>query len=381
MSVPMIITDLDGRRHVVPLCPALGVSEARATIAKAIGVPSSLIRLVSSGKEWIDGAPLAQCGVERDTPVQVLLRLRGGGGDGGCHMVRRDCLSWVKGPSGPTHKYDRVMLGKMLWAQCKKSFQPLRPPIVSDELGLLYNKDVMLMALLDRENPENEDIRHIKKLSDLTQLQLQRNPAWREASEGTRAVDDLIDQYCCPVVNSKTTNGVTRFVFYKQCGHVVSDEAVKQLGTKECLVCHKPACTTADYDGSCENIITPLAPVDAEEQEALKEFAQKRRQMRSKESKKKRKGAVEDAPTPESAAAEDPQKRAPKNGEPPAKKAKAAYIVGAPKSLPLPSHNAPPPGATPEVWKSLFKDSKDQKPDTSFLTRAGMCGGGGGRNI
>lgn len=53
-----------------------------------------------------------------------------------------------------------------------------------------------------------------------------------------------------------------------------------------------------------------------------------------------------------------------------------------PRGLALPSHHNVPANATPEVWKALFADSTAPKPrDDGFLVRAGMCGGGGGRNI
>lgn len=43
------------------------------------------------------------------------------GGDGGCHMVRRDCLLWVKGPADKVLKYDKGTLSRILWTSCKKS--------------------------------------------------------------------------------------------------------------------------------------------------------------------------------------------------------------------------------------------------------------------
>ena len=136
----MFIEDLEGNLHSVVLCPTMTVCKARGLAASVLGMPEADIRLQSCGHELQSGHTLSDYDVAQNSKLQVLLRLRGGGGDGGCHMVRRDCLLWVKGPAKKPQKYDKTTLSRILWTCCKKSNQPLQHPIVACELGFLYNK-------------------------------------------------------------------------------------------------------------------------------------------------------------------------------------------------------------------------------------------------
>eukprot|EP00667_Euglena_gracilis_P012461 EG_transcript_12802 len=370
----VLVQDMAGALRPHRLPPACSGRQARRSIAATLGLPAAGVYLVAGGRCLTEAESLESQGVQRDALVQVACRLPGGGGDGGCHMVRRDCLLWVKGPAEKGKNYDKTTLGRILWTSCKKGNDRLRHPIVACELGFLYNKEAVLLALLDRTSPEHNDIRHIRKVSDLTQLIFERNPAWKEAAQGSESVDELIDQYLCPILHDVTSNGVHRFCFYRQCGHVVSQEAIKAMGSSACLVCQKPAVPWEEDQGDCENVILPLCSTDPEEVERLQERLAKRRAARKERDGAAKRKAKEAEPK-RPAEAKDAVAPAPK-------KPKGAYIVGVPRGLALPSHHNVPANATPEVWKALFADSTAPKPrDDGFLVRAGMCGGGGGRNI
>jgi len=290
-------------------------------------------------------------------------------------MVRRDCLLWVKGPADKVQKYDKGTLSRILWTSCKKSNERLRAPIVACEPGFMYNKEAMLMALLDRDAAENENIRHVHKLSDLTPLIFAKNPAWKEVAVGSESVDELLEQFVCPILPDATTDGTNRFAFYKKCGHVVSQQAIQTIGGTECLVCHQPACRMEDYDGGCENVILPLCPADAEEVRLVDEALAQRRRIRKERGAEAKGKAKPDTKRARKGEAADSE------AAPAAKRAKGAFAVGVPEDLPLPSHHRVPKGATPAVWQSLFGDPAAPKPKEGFLVRSGMFGGGGGRNI
>ena len=47
------------------------------------------------------------------------------------------------------------------------------------------------------------------------------------------------DRFICPIT-MRPANGRTPFVFVKGCGHVVSEQSLKQVGGNICVVCSKP---------------------------------------------------------------------------------------------------------------------------------------------
>lgn len=54
------------------------------------------------------------------------------------------------------------------WTRCNLSGEPLQPPCVADELGNLYNKDVIVQALVTKSLPGSLSyISSLKHLIDL----------------------------------------------------------------------------------------------------------------------------------------------------------------------------------------------------------------------
>jgi hypothetical protein len=60
------------------------------------------------------------------------------------------------------------------WTTCHLSGLPLEPPCVADELGNLYNKDIIIHALLEKALPKH--LSHISNLKHLINLKLERAP-------------------------------------------------------------------------------------------------------------------------------------------------------------------------------------------------------------
>ena len=122
--------------------------------------------------------------------LQLLHRLRGGGGDGGAtgaesrssylemYMDKKPDKVCTRDSGGltntPRYCTERITLcdvrgnadGRVSpaqvnpreaalakWTRCQLSGEPLHPPCVSDELGHLFNKDAVVNALMERTVP------------------------------------------------------------------------------------------------------------------------------------------------------------------------------------------------------------------------------------
>lgn len=104
--------------------------------------------------------------------------------------------------------------------------QRLAEPIVCCELGNLYNKDSVLLALLEKRLPA--DLSHIRGIKDLKTLHLTNisSDAPSSASAGNIAEAPL---FMCPVTAIEL-NGRHPFLALWTTGWVVSEKAVRELG-------------------------------------------------------------------------------------------------------------------------------------------------------
>ncbi|XP_067904142.1 replication termination factor 2 [Heterodontus francisci] len=158
------------------------------------------------------------------------------GCDGGTIPKRHEL---VKGPK-KVEQVDKNAALVARWNYCAISQAPLRKPIVSCELGRLYNKDAVIEYLLDT-SPEKciiETATHIKSLKDVKELNLTDNPAWKGDKANTKGdkYEDLQGAaFICPVVGLEM-NGRQKFCYLRVCGCVFSDRAMKEIKTE---VCHK----------------------------------------------------------------------------------------------------------------------------------------------
>nr|XP_061814558.1 replication termination factor 2-like isoform X1 [Nerophis lumbriciformis] len=162
------------------------------------------------------------------------------GCDGGTIPKRHEL---VKGPK-KVEKVDKNAELAAKWKYCALSQEKLKRPIVSCELGKLYNKDAIIEYLLDKsaERPNTDAVTHIRGTKDIKELNLTDNPEWegeRRNTKGDRYEDIYCGMFICPVVGLEM-NGKHRFCYLKTCGCVFSDRALKEVKTEICHKCGDP---------------------------------------------------------------------------------------------------------------------------------------------
>ncbi|XP_072270317.1 replication termination factor 2 isoform X2 [Pyxicephalus adspersus] len=206
------------------------------------------------------------------------------GCDGGTIPKRHEL---VKGPK-KIEKVDKNAELVARWYYCTLSQEKLKKPIVSCELGRLYNKDAVIEFLLDKspDKPHAESAGHIKSIKNIIELNLSDNPAWEGDKGNTKGdtYDEQRAQFICPVVGLEM-NGKHRFCVLRQCGCVFSERALKEIKTD---VCHK--CGGAFQ---AEDII--LLNGDKDEVEELRKKMEEKRLKAKMEKKSKKPKAVESA--------------------------------------------------------------------------------------
>ncbi|XP_024515699.1 protein RTF2 homolog isoform X1 [Selaginella moellendorffii] len=184
--------------------------------------------LSHGGKLLGHGRPLQESGVGRWSTLHLGVRVRGGGGDGGATGAEsRDCYLKMYAEKKPD-KVDPNEARLARWCQCALSCDYLRPPCVMDPLGNLYNKEALVHALITKSLPKK--FRHIRGLKDLTPVHLSAIP-------GVDPDDEHVEtKFQCPV-SGQEFNGKFKFVALKNCGHVLSVRALKEVQSSSCLVC------------------------------------------------------------------------------------------------------------------------------------------------
>ncbi|XP_060724222.1 replication termination factor 2 isoform X2 [Tachysurus vachellii] len=205
------------------------------------------------------------------------------GCDGGTIPKRHEL---VKGPK-KVEKVDKNAELAAKWKYCSLSQEKLRRPIVSCELGRLYNKDAIIEYLLDKsaERPNTEVVAHIRSIKDVKELNLTDNPAWegeRRNAKGDCYEDMHCGMFICPVVGLEM-NGKHRFCYLHTCGCVFSERALKEVKTE---ICHKCG------DPFHENDIVMLNS-SKEEQDKLQKAMEERRAKAKTAKKSKKSKALE----------------------------------------------------------------------------------------
>lgn len=105
------------------------------------------------------------------------------GGDGGSYVHRTELVKTKK----KAVKEDPRDSNESRWRFCSHSAQILHHPVVADELGLLYNKEAVLQALLavKEGHPMPTSMKHIHSLKDVHQLNLK---SIHSESEGGKSI-------------------------------------------------------------------------------------------------------------------------------------------------------------------------------------------------
>ncbi|XP_063766299.1 replication termination factor 2 [Eleginops maclovinus] len=209
------------------------------------------------------------------------------GCDGGTIPKRHEL---VKGPK-KVEKVDRNAELAAKWKYCALSQEKLRRPIVSCEVGRLYNKDAIIEYLLDKtaERPNAEAVTHIRGIKDIKELNLTDNPEWggeRRNTKGDRYEDMHCGMFICPVVGLEM-NGKHRFCYLQTCGCVFSDRALKEIKTE---ICHKCGDLFKDED------VIVLNGTKEDVEKLREKMEQKRAKAKTKKSKKSK--AAETVSTP-----------------------------------------------------------------------------------
>jgi hypothetical protein len=152
------------------------------------------------------------------------------GGDGGSIPGRQDLVYTKKRGEQKDKDFHRIYK----WQHCAIKQEPLKRPIVSCELGKLYNKESILQMLIDKgEKPTNAA--HIRNLKDVKELDLTDNPSFKgkDPSVTDGKYEDVQGSpWICPLTGLEM-NGRFNFVFDWTNGKVISDRAYVMMKDDE----------------------------------------------------------------------------------------------------------------------------------------------------
>ncbi|CAH8634228.1 unnamed protein product [Dicrocoelium dendriticum] len=148
------------------------------------------------------------------------------GGDGGSIPRRVELVKAKKKPE----RANRRAANAALWRHCTLSQDRLRIPIVSCQLGRLYNKESVINKLLSRSNT-NDVAEHIRRLKDVRELRLTVNNSHTQESD---PLNDATGEFYCPVTGLEMS-GVYPFVYLWTCGCVFAKKALDVVNDYRCM--------------------------------------------------------------------------------------------------------------------------------------------------
>ncbi|EDQ88274.1 uncharacterized protein MONBRDRAFT_26511 [Monosiga brevicollis MX1] len=269
------------------------------------------------------------------------------GADGGT-IPRRDELVTVKKKA--VQRDPQIELDAK-WKFCALSATPLKQPVFACELGQLFNKEPLLEALLGSKEqgaPKAPVIKHIKSWKDVHELKL------------TPISPDKPTDFVCPV-SGVAMNGHFRFVYPLACGCVVSEKALREAPSSNCLLCGKPMTKTD---------LIVLNPPD-------EELKSQREAIKARKAAKKASKAA--TPGDQSAGTKKVKRSATASSAPVTAAAKKPTIMkvlhGADEELAWALSDKPiaAKGDASSTLKKLFHSSKDAVEDKhTYTSRAGM---------
>jgi Rtf2 RING-finger len=147
------------------------------------------------------------------------------GGDGGVLPTGRKFIRGC-GKSVEDKKEDGKNVTKaqiMRTVICAQSSEPLAEPIIACEMGNLYSKEAMLLAIINKTlNPLHS---HVRGMKDVITLKFTTNPAY----SADDAEEKVRPRFICPVT-SMEFNGIHPFAAIWSTGYVISMKAIREIG-------------------------------------------------------------------------------------------------------------------------------------------------------
>lgn len=220
------------------------------------------------------------------------------GCDGGTIPTRGELVKVKK----KKEEIDRETQLAAKWQYCALSSTKLKEPIVSCELGRLYNKEAVIQYLLTRKDSPNEDVAHIRNLKDVTELKLTLKKAdsskksSSSALTGGEYVDNQDSRFICPVVGLEMS-GKYRFCFIRECGCVLSERALKEVKSETCHGCGRP------YEPQTDAVVINGSP---EEVEQLRLSMEEKRSRAKTDKKSRKRMKVEESKTEKTSSSVEP---------------------------------------------------------------------------
>jgi hypothetical protein len=208
------------------------------------------------------------------------------GNDGGSIPGRKDLVK-EKGKERRVQNNELVKQSQSRY--CALTKDPLKKPVVGDRLGLLYNKESLIKALIEKRLPKSYS--HISSLKDLKDL----NIKFSDESDAKNQVDQYIKQsdsgskIACPITMMEFS-GLNNFYIIWKCGCVLSKKAIDELNMKlknKCVNCG----TSVDYKNDLVSLNYSAKEKEAlfnqilEEKSKLKEKKLKEKYIREIENK------------------------------------------------------------------------------------------------
>ncbi|MCJ1251714.1 hypothetical protein MMC30_008949 [Trapelia coarctata] len=211
------------------------------------------------------------------------------GNDGGSIPKRRELVQEAaRLPTASEIKETQQEQQGYHWTTCPLSHQPLKPPIVSDSSGMLYNKDAILEFLLPAgdgtpgmSKSDNEEVLdgRVRSLRDVVEVKFSTAEDGGEGVKGRAS--PKAPKWVCPITNKALGPGV-KAVYLVPCGHAFLEAAVKEVPGDNCLQCNEPYTT--------DNVVS-IIPIFTAEKERMGARAQKLKEQGLTHSLKKAPGS------------------------------------------------------------------------------------------
>lgn len=209
------------------------------------------------------------------------------GGDGGTYVTGRQFIRACK-TDLETEDASKSVKDKQRRraTHCAQSGLLLEEPVVMCQLGNLFNKEVILDALINK--CLNSHFSHIRGLKDVKQVIFTNNPAFT-SQDHELSLENPPATYVCPITR-QDFNGCHPFVLIWTTGWLLSEKALREMGVGTLQTEYGPF--------SQEDIVTVLPLEDqlaaSNHMMTLRYAKSTSRKKISKEEKKRKRAVVEE---------------------------------------------------------------------------------------